>query len=370
MPRPVRDRIVEAFRKGATYARDVRQGRPPRIVYLSGSPDSDNLGDNTLFKAHQALLPGCSFLRYGSGGRVLTRLSRLLRVSGHGLLAGGTLINRWGVGAVEECLELFGGFSVLGTGVGQAEFWAGRRSDFSDQMSAWKRVLERASYLGVRGPLSARSLHEAGLPKAEVIGDPVLAFAEPAPPPPRTAARSSVGLNLGVSRGNVWGSEEHIARECTALARRARERGFDVQWFVVHPQDLAATRTAARASGTEGRIHELYRDHRRFMDLVRPLGAFVGMKLHAVVLATCAYVPSVMLEYRPKCRDYMLSIDREANTVRTDRFDAAEVWEMVQELDAERDRCARDLHDSIAPVRERLCAKAREIEAGLAESRT
>ena len=364
----MRARLFEALQKGATYVRDVQHGRSPHVIYLSGSPDSDNLGDNTLFKAHRALFPGSSFLRYGSGGRVVRQLSRLLRVSGHGLLAGGTLINRWGVGPLEECLELFGSFSVLGTGVGQADFWAGR-SGWRDQMPAWKRVLERASYLGVRGPLSARALHEAGLPNAEMIGDPVLVFAEPGPPDPDAHQPATLGINLGISRGNVWGSEDRIARECAALARRARERGFRVEWFVVHPEDLEITRAVARSSGTEARVHEVYRDHTRFMEQVKPLSVFVGMKLHAVVLATCAYVPSVMLEYRPKCRDYMLSIDREAATVRTDRFDAASVWEMVAAFDAERAKHARDLHDSIAPVRDRLRDKAREIEAGFGAGR-
>lgn len=352
-------RAVEAFRKGVRYVRDVQGGRSPLVIYVSGSPDSNNLGDKTLFKAHQRLFHRCSFVRYGTGGRVMRLLTRAMGVSGHAMLAGGTLINRWGLGPAEECTGLFEKFFVFGTGVAQPAFWS-TRPGWRDMISSWKPVLERADYLGVRGPLSAAALREAGLPRAEVIGDPVLAYAGPSPPHSGTYHARCLGLNLGESKGNVWGSEERIVEEAASLARRARENGWTVRWFVVHPGDKAATLRAASSSRTEGDVLELY-DHHEYLESVMRVGVFVGMKLHAVVLATCAYVPSVMLEYRPKCRDYMMSIDHEELTVRTDRFHAVDVWSMVEELVAQREAFSKRLYDCITPVRIRLQTKAEEI---------
>jgi hypothetical protein len=355
------NRVREALRKSATYVRDVVASEPPRLIYVSGSPDSHNLGDNTLFKAHQALFPGFAFVRYGSGGRALRWLSRGMGVRGAALLAGGTLINRWGHGAAQECLDLFGDLYVLGTGVGQASFWS-TRPGWRDHLPAWKRVLERAAYVGVRGPLSAATLREAGLAHVEVIGDPVLVFAEPGPPAQGPASRC-LGLNIGESRGNVWGSEERILQESVALAGLARDAGWKLLWFVVSPEDAGMAREAAAASG--GEVLELYHDHRPYLERVEAVSVFVGMKLHAVVLAACAYVPSLMLEYRPKCRDFMQSIGHEHVTLRTDEMEARDLWERVRDLEGDRSRHAARLYESILPVRRRLTERAEEIATRL-----
>jgi hypothetical protein len=358
------NRAAQAFMKGLTYARDVRAARDPLLVYVSGSPDSLNLGDNTLFRAYRQLFHRCSFARYGSGGAVLSGLSRIMRVTGHAVLGGGTLINRWGVGAAEEAIALFDNFFVFGTGVAQSGFWSGRPG-WDDRMAKWKAVLKEADYLGVRGPLSAAALREAGLENAEVIGDPVLVYAHDSPQRDDSYRARCLGLNLGQAQGQVWGSEEQLVREYTRLAKQARESGWSVIWFVVHPDDREVTLHAATSSGTPEEVLEVYDDHTRFIESAARVSVFVGMKLHAVVLATCAYVPSVMVEYRPKCRDYMMLIDHEKSTVRTDRMRASEVWGMIEEYSIVRRRLSERLYDCIAPVRNRLQAKAEEIMAGL-----
>lgn len=48
-------------------------------------------------------------------------------------------------------------------------------------------------------------------------------------------------------------------------------------------------------------MHMEYSNPLSYINLVSEMQAFVGLKLHAVVLAMCAHVPSILLEYRPKC---------------------------------------------------------------------
>ena len=117
-----------------------------------------------------------------------------------------------------------------------------------------------------------------------------------------------------------------------------------MRWFVVWPQDLKITKRAVELSNTSSEIYEIYDNHLEFLRLVRNLNYFVGMKLHATILATCAFVPSLMLEYRPKCRDYMRSIDQEDATVRTDQFDAGSVWEKVLFNSTHRDQISKRIH--------------------------
>jgi polysaccharide pyruvyl transferase WcaK-like protein len=43
--------------------------------------------------------------------------------------------------------------------------------------------------------------------------------------------------------------------------------------------------------------------------------ALISVRLHAAVLASCAGVPSVLLAYRSKCRDFMSSMELESFAV-------------------------------------------------------
>jgi polysaccharide pyruvyl transferase WcaK-like protein len=134
-----------------------------------------------------------------------------------------------------------------------------------------------------------------------------------------------------------------------------------VVWFVVWPKDLAATENAAKESGTGSHVHAIYVDHAKYLDLASECSVFVGMKLHAVVLATCAAVPSIMLEYRPKCRDYMESIQQEHLCERVDRFTADGVWEQVLRMHSEREGYARRMMEGIIRLRTLQQQRARSI---------
>ena len=103
------------------------------------------------------------------------------------------------------------------------------------------------------------------------------------------------------------------------------------------------------------------KDFDEYLELVRPLSTFVGMKLHATALATCAYVPSVMVEYRPKCRDFMQAIGQDEATIRSDVFEAEQVWETVSAWNSNRPPAAGALYNAIGTLSKAQRARAREI---------
>ncbi len=178
----------------------------------------------------------------------------------------------------------------------------------------------------------------------------------------------SLGLNIGQADGCMWGSEDTVLDEYVKLATLARQAGWRVKWFVVYPPDLSITEKAAQLSGTSGEIQKIYTDVGQYLELVRTLSTFVGMKLHATALASCAYVPSVMLEYRPKCRDFMQSSGQDEMTVRTDRFKAEEVWEIVSALNSKRQAASRALYNAINPLSKAQQSKADELMETMAKS--
>ena len=63
------------------------------------------------------------------------------------------------------------------------------------------------------------------------------------------------------------------------------------------------------------------------------------------------YVPSLMLEYRPKCRDYMMSIGQEDKTIRTDQFKAEDVWDIVNTWNSKRQLLSEALYQSVKQMR-------------------
>jgi polysaccharide pyruvyl transferase WcaK-like protein len=332
----------------------------PLVAYVSGFLGKQNLGDEALQQAAPLIFDQVRFLHYDSSRTLRILLRKFPRIK-CGVLAGGTLINR--IPAWWETASEFQAMSqrlyILGTGVAHPSFWNGRKG-YVNQMAQWKNLLEKCSFVGVRGPLSAEVLREAGLSAVEVVGDPVLTFADNEVT--RDYVPNSIGLNIGQAGGGfLWGDQDEILRQFIRLAKIAREAKWRVRWLVVWPPDLDLTRKAAQESGTADDIVENYTEPRRYLDEVRPLSVFVGMKLHATILATCTYVPSIMLEYQPKCRDYMQSIGEEAHNIRTDQFKADTVWELAKALNAKRNSFALKLHENVHGLRQFQQAKAQGI---------
>ena len=348
----------------------------PHMAYVGWWSDTPNLGDKALYAAAKQLFHRCGFIDYPFGARrVVGPPVKLFGIIKYGLLAGGTVINRspHGLKMAKECFPVCKYTFVFGSGVANPSFWSGR-SNWKDTLAQWKPLLERCEYIGVRGPMSAEMLTNMGLNNVEVIGDPILVFAEDSPQDDASCIPRSIGLNIGHSRiapskEDMWGSQQRFCTEFVKLASLAAKAGWKVRWFVADPRDLELTKKIAKASGTANEIYDTFEDHTEYLDLVRPMSVFVGMKLHAVALATCAYVPSVMLEYRPKCRDYMQAIGQDAAAIRTDKFDAEDVFEIVQDWNSRRQQISENLYYNIKPVSNRQRQKANDLIENLEKTR-
>jgi polysaccharide pyruvyl transferase WcaK-like protein len=329
----------------------------PTLAYVGGWLGRSNLGDEMLLTAAGRLFPDMHVVPV-RGRRHELLVDRMFPPFDASVLAGGTLINMTGsLPQAETYSARSRYFFVFGTGVADPNFEPNRTD--GHVLSRWETVLRRSRFVGVRGPLSAKLLTDAGIDGVEVVGDPALALAGSVRPDPHVPM--SLGLNVGTSGGHIWGDEKGLAREMLALASWARRTGWDVHWFVVWPQDMGLTHEIATRSRTGAHVHAIYADPRRFLKLVGAMSFFVGMKLHAVVLATCAAIPSIMLEYRPKCRDYMASIDHEGFVVRTDEVSARDLRRRLDEMVDHRDDLSRYLEARVGRLREFQARRAKEI---------
>jgi polysaccharide pyruvyl transferase WcaK-like protein len=186
---------------------------------------------------------------------------------------------------------------VFGTGVGML---SGNGSPDA-WLLEWEPLLRKCSYIGVRGPESVRSLEAIGI-RAELLGDPACILAEGAgywTPGPK-----ALGVNIGAIKDGP---------AIDALLRFVGSKiseGWQPTFFDVCIDDAHIVRERLRRLGHSGvPLRTIYTDSERYLEEVRSMTAFVGIRLHSVILAMCAGVPSVMLAYAPKCNDFMSSVD-------------------------------------------------------------
>ncbi len=299
------------------------------MIYLGGYPAIDNLGDVALFQSYQKQFSDKNLIHY-QGSKLLFKLFKRIGNGTPAIAAGGTLINRLSFEAIDQGSQIFNPFYVMGTGVAQKDFWQNVEG-WQDRIDDWCRVLERAEYIGVRGPLSQKSLIDNGLRNVKVVGDPVMIFAYDQEDKLQNHQKT-IGINIGVSLTHVWGSEEEIYKKYVDIVRKLKSDSWRISWYVVCPEDLPITLQIAKETNTEDTIHQIFRDVKHYMKTVNNESVFIGMKLHAVVLAITQQVPSIMIEYRPKCRDFMQSISQENRCFRSDAIDPEMIIEVCQNL--------------------------------------
>jgi len=247
-------------------------------------------------------------------------------------LGGGTLINRDPL-----YLSIFrntpaSSVFVFGTGVCSPEFWQ-RRPGWIDHMRDWVTCLRLSEFIGVRGPYSKQRLIKAGIRnrQIQIIGDPALSLARSGVWAKRL--RKHIGINIGTAYGNLWGTDIEVCGFIITACFELIKRGWDITFVPVWPADVPCIERAAKMiSSPSVSIFRQFDSIKATMDILESMDVFIGQKLHSVVLAMCVYTPSIMLEYRPKCLDFMASMGLEAFNMRTDALSVDRLLQLVGEL--------------------------------------
>ncbi|MEW1958804.1 polysaccharide pyruvyl transferase family protein [Kineococcus sp. NPDC059986] len=358
--RPAVRRARDWVRRRPAVVRGARElpAAGEGISYL-GFAGQRNIGDDAILEAHQRWTLGrpVNQLPVHHVPEVLSRA----RAAGPNpvLLGGGTLVGRADWLARVKAFDgagLASSWSLMGVGVEDPTF-SGRRVHASwDDLKAWADVLPTFGEVTVRGPLSQGILAEVGV-DSRVVGDPALFFAHDRVPVETDG--DLVGMSVAVPE-DVWGGDPGAV--VTALSEAARllvQQGRRVRLLAMHPADLAPSEAVARAVGRGEAVEVLSPPTTDdFVSAVRDCSVVVGQRLHAVVLASAVGVPSLAIEYRPKCLDFQLSIDRGDWTLSTRGLDAGDVVERAQELLEQRDEHSAAVQVGVARLVGELSADA------------
>jgi hypothetical protein len=302
-PRPTKlSRHLGLARHRLAVARQAKA----RIAYL-GLDGGGNLGDDAMRELVEDRLAGCR-LEPLTSAWLERRLCRAglsgPRYFSAGLLGGGTLISPSEFertrGAVDTGIAMW----AVGTGVGSSGFEMTGEVD----ISAWRPVLERFAYVGVRGPRSARRLAELGV-ESEVVGDLALGLAVDRALTP-AHERPTIAVNLGGSPGAVaeWSVEEDVLAAAASALRPLADAGWRIVPFAMAPGDMPVLERLQSLLGSNSVVLRP-RTAAELMATLASCRMTLAMRLHAAVLSACAGVPPLMLAYRDKCADFMDSVE-------------------------------------------------------------
>jgi hypothetical protein len=246
-----------------------------------------------------------------------------------GFLGGGTLIYgsfylRVLKSLMEEGLPLFS----FDTGVQNPDFWGRYNKTKLDEEKEWDFLLTNFQRVLVRGVITQSLLADKGI-ASTVIGDPVLTFARNDIFP--LQGSKIIGLNIGSCKNILWGnSEEKVFQVIEKSVMKLVNYGWKIQLFCVHKEDLGITIDFRDRLGdaVTGVVCE-YQDPKKYIDSVESCAVFLGLKLHSVVIPFCRGVPSIMMEYRPKCRDFMKTVKAEEQCLRCDKMTPQQLIDQV-----------------------------------------
>lgn len=323
-----------------------------------------NLGDEALFYCiEQMFRDSIDFCASGRFERLYFKETAFASFDMH-FVGGGTLINR-NTTTIDTLLKYREKVPVgvaLGTGVADEQFWQ-QFEDRCDRSDDWRDYLNSCRFVGVRGPDSLAFVQRLGVQKAVITGDPVLYLGSDRIVP--KGRKKRIGLNFGATNGRLWGkSDEHVENEVLSLIRILLEDNWEISFFNVYIEDAKSYHNFIGRNNLQGKIRFFDASDcliNKALDYFKDIDVFVGEKLHASVFAACTYTPFVMLEYEPKCLDFMKSIGYEKYNYRTDRLNADEIFTTLKELYDDSVRIQQHLKKRVMHYQNILVASALKL---------
>ena len=247
------------------------------------------------------------------------------------MLGGGTLINRM---TYLESLRRYDSPRlervVFGSGVADPDYWG-----LTERVDQWIDFLDSCMYVGVRGPRSEALLREWGYSgELEILGDPGLSVESVQPV---STEPGLVVVSPAWTDGELWGGNDgEVFASLAGLVESLREAGRRIGFLSCHPSDDRHIMEIMKQSGSiDSEYVAGYADQDAGIGLLARAEAIVAERLHAAVIGAACGTPSVMIEYRPKLRDFARSVEQDDYVVRSDELSPAKLASLLRELLAE-----------------------------------
>lgn len=318
-----------------------------------------NLGDEALHDAIYGYF-GKHYTFYSVAGMEdILKYDMVMKQFDTYMIGGGTLVNR-NQAVLDASLQYgtrVGKSFIFGAGVASETFWQAFENR-PDRSRDWRSFLQSCRYVGVRGPNSLSFMQGLGI-DAEQIGDPVLGLGRTTLV--RKTPQRRVGINFGDTSNLIWGrSDARVWDTMAELLKRLLASDWTVSIFNVFDKDMPCVRMLLRSNGWEDKVYVFDAsdcDIDKALHYFDGVDVFVGEKLHASVFAAITHTPFCMLEYRPKCHDFMGSLDLLDYNFRADQIVVEELLEKLNHL-----------HDNAAQMQEYLYSMVNAYKSKLSDA--
>lgn len=334
-----------------------------KVPYI-GWVGQDNLGDEVLFNAHLKLFPKLNIL-YFRKSKVIDyylslKLSKLFKI---GILGGGTLINQsnYWFEQVEYLQKLNLKMFCIGTGVASSDFFQESSNDWKDQTSKWIHALNKFLFVGVRGPYSQDFLVKNSFKKSVIVGDTALCLAKDTYM--KKDKQGIIGINYGVNKSqSVWGKESTYTLEMSKFIKKLIKQGYKVHLLPIFIEDIVSNKKLLKlVNDNNCKLIIRYKTLEEYSHELNKCDVFVGQKLHSTIIACMNRIPAIMIEYNPKCRDFMASMDLEKFVIKTSEFKQEKAEKLLKQLISSYDKIQTQIDKKILYYKKLQYKYAKEI---------
>jgi len=203
-----------------------------------------------------------------------------------------------------------------------------------------KYVFSKASFAGVRGPLTKQALISLGVNSEDIqiLGDPGLFLNYDSKDERK---EKLIGINWGTTLNNLYGSNEKFVKQSIVdSAKLLINMGYKLIIYSVWDKDHASCQSLYNGINDPQNVKLITRllSEKELMAELSPCTLTINYKLHPNLLSMGAKVPFIALGYRYKVFDLAKSIGMENHVISTSHPDLkSEILARVSLIEQNRD---------------------------------
>lgn len=310
-----------------------------KAIYV-GCTGHGNLGDEAIFEATKSMvlenfyLYEISYIK-PSSGKYLRKL--LIRNPDYIILGGGTIIRK---GANESYLKILNDsitlwpsakIAILGPGVAEPNF--AEFIGFPIDILGWKKLLNQSSFVSVRGIRSKNILDSWQLDiDINILNDPAVWFTRGILN--KKQKQKSIGLNFADIGNRIYGKDQDLIKEfALELVNILLKKNWNVFLYPTTKSDMDFMLDNIGLKKIEGiRKYHQYTDLKKSLKFLESLDVFIGQRLHSIIFAATVATPFYALEYEPKTKDFLETINMSNYGEQVDRLEAEKVFNRIEEI--------------------------------------
>jgi polysaccharide pyruvyl transferase WcaK-like protein len=341
-------------RTGRCFSQPANYFVRNRVAGYIGWVGNGNIGDEAIFLAFRRLFPRHQAVLFDRAPFELLLHRRF--VAGEPFhdfvtLGGGTLFSfRCYYYQLDAALRHGVPVWTFGTGVDDPELMkpaccGPSEAPLREQLSLLRDfagLLKDVPMVTVRGPRTARVLRQHGVHDTKVIGDPALGACTPGP----LAGGRRAAVNLAMWKNRGGPDMAKVVGAVRSAIQYLLDKGWEVDFIPTARGDRVMGRMLVHGQfGDRVQVLPEIASPIRFIERLKTYDLTIGERLHSLVLSAGSGVPSIGLEYSPKCRDFMESLGMERFSLDTRHITPDSLIAAVDEADNTREQLNRTLNE-------------------------